>query len=121
MAKRPRKPLDEPGLTDPDSGSTGSPTPAESMNKPELGSAPKPAEAEAAVAVAASEETAKPEPERVLPSVPLRVFAGVSGVKPDLFRPFSVYATREEMRPCPIPEWKERYKAFLSKPIKRAR
>lgn len=117
--RRDKEDLAEPGLTD-ENGNTGSPTPTEAMNQPTLGSSPTPAEAEKAVGTAGKEAEGKPEeaPKRELPSVPLRVFGSVSGIKADQFQPFARYAFREEMRPCPIPEWKERYTAFQNKPTK---
>ncbi len=86
---------------------------------PTLGSAPTPAEAETAAkkedpAAAAASEA----PARLKPSVPLRVFAAVSGIKPDQFQAFARYAAREEMRPCPVTEWKEHFEAFLKKPVR---
>lgn len=115
MAKRSKDAgLSAPGLTD-DAGDRGSPTPVES-----LGSAPSAKEAEEAIkrtkkAEAIAVETAK-APERKLTAVPLRVFAQLSGLKPDQFQPFGAYAVREEMRACTVPEWRGRLEAFQSKP-----
>ncbi len=113
------KSLEAPGVTDADTGSTGSPTPAEHLNQPTLGSSPTPAQAEVAMARAAAEGvTEKAKPKRQLSSVPLRVFRGIAGVKPAEFRSFEVYVAREEMRPCTIPEWRIRFEAFRNKPTK---
>ncbi len=116
MGKRKSGSLSNPGVTD-ESGNPGSPTPPE----PSLGSAPTAKDADDLDKAnkKANAETAsakKEEPKRQLTSVPLRVFGQLSGLKPDQFRPFYSYATREEMRPCPVPEWHTRLEAFKSKP-----
>ncbi len=117
MAKRTKDELKSPGITD--GGAPGSATETAIHDQPTLGSAPTPAEAEAAVAKAqAKEDAPAPEPKRQLSSIPLRVFAQVSGLKPDQFVPFAGYAKREEMLPCPVPEWHERLKAFRNKPTR---
>lgn len=113
MAKKTKDDLEEPGLTDATSGKSGS-----RWMDSSLGSAPSAAEAEKAVAKAmAAEKTAVPEvPAEPKPTVPIRVFQQVSGVKPAEFRAFAVYAAREDMRPCSIPEWRERYATFCAMP-----
>ncbi len=120
-AKSKNRPLEEPGLTDVETGATGSPTPSEHLDQPTLGSSPTPAQAEAAVERAKAEAAAKVDKESkpVLSAVPLRVFRQVAGVKVAEFRSFEVYVQREEMRPCTIPEWRDRFQAFRSMPTKK--
>ena len=110
--KRGNTELKTPGLTD-EAGNDGS---SKSLDIPTLGSAPTAKEAEAAVKVKPKSKIALPPPTK--PSVPLRVYATISGIKPDQIQAFAMYARREEMRPCPVPEWKNRYEAFLQKPIR---
>ncbi len=112
MGKKGAK-LKPPGLTDQE-GNDGS---SQSLETPaRLGSAPTAAEAEAATKSKVESKTAAAAPTK--PSVPLRVYAEVSGIKPDQIKAFARYAQLEEMRPCPIPQWKDRYEAFLQKPIR---
>ena len=114
MVKRKSKDdLQTPGMSD-GSGNTGS---SPSTGAPAtLGSAPTPQEAEVAVK---KKNVAQPTlPAERKPSVPLRVFAGVSGIKPDQFQAFGRFAKLEEMRPCPVTEWKTRFEAFLNRPIR---
>jgi hypothetical protein len=66
-----------------------------------------------------AEEAKAPEPPKAV--VPYRVFKVLSGLKPDKFAGFDRYVAREEMRPAPIPEWKERLAAFQKKHVKSLR
>ena len=117
MAKKSEKSeLKTPGLTD-ESGNDGS-SKSLDTSPASLGSAPTPAEAEAAAKAGASKPKTQEAPEPKKPSVPLRVYAVVSGIKPDQIQAFARYAQREEMRPCPVVEWKSRYEAFLQKPVR---
>lgn len=113
-----KKDLKAVGITDGD-GMAGSSTETALQDQPSLGSSPTPAEAEAAV-TQAKKGTDEPTPEapRQLSSVPLRVFGQISGLKPDQFVPFAKYAQREQMLPCPVPEWKKRLKDFQNKPTR---
>ena len=63
-------------------------------------------------------ESSPPTDAEKKPSVPLRVFASLSGVKRDQFTPFEKYARREGMLPCPVAEWHERFQQFLKKPVR---
>ncbi len=115
MAKKSEKPeLKTPGLTD-ESGNDGS---SKSLDTSPvfLGSAPTPKEAEDAAKPKDKPKNEVAQPKK--PSVPLRVYATVSGIKPDQIQAFAMYARREEMRPCPVLEWKDRYETFLLKPIR---
>lgn len=103
------------GLTD-DQGNDGSSSSEIDPSIQNLGSAPSAAEAETAIRVTVSKPKDPPEPRR--PSVPLRVFGALGIIKPDQLKAFNVHVRLEELRPCPIPEWKERYEAFLRKPVK---
>ena len=117
MAKtKAKSELKTPGITD-EAGSDGS---SQSLDAPvTLGSAPTPAAAEKAAE--AKKPEAKKAPAKPKPSVPLRVFAAVSGMKPDQFQAFARYAQLEEMRPCPVVEWKTRFEAFKNRPVKAAK
>lgn len=91
----------------------------------EGGSAPTPQGLEAAAAQEEKREAATAanvtpvEPTK--PSVTIQVFRAVSGIKPDVFAGFARFVQREELRPCPVKEWHERYEAFQKRPVKRAR
>ena len=111
MGSKKRKP---PGMTD-EFGNDGS-SQSLDTSPATLGSAPTAAEAEDATKSKAKPKNDAPVPKK--PSVPLRVYATVSGIKPDQIQAFAMYARREEMRPCPIPQWKDRYEAFMQKPIR---
>ncbi len=104
--------LKPPGIADKD-GNDGS---SQSLDTPYLGSAPTAAEAEDVAKPKDKPKVKVVEPKK--PSVPLRVYAAISGIKPDQIQAFAMYAKREEMRPCPVPEWKGRYEAFLQKPVR---
>ena len=52
-----------------------------------------------------------------LPTVDLRVFIAVSGVKPDQMGGFSYYAKATKLGPLSIPKWREAYQEFLDKPV----
>ena len=56
-------------------------------------------------------------PAPIKPSVPLRVFATVSGIKADQFKPFAMYAERQKMKPCPVTEWHTRFESFKNRPV----
>jgi len=101
-----------PGLTDPSTGSDGS----SPLSSPSLGSAPTPAKAEAAAKIKPKAPAPAPEPPK--PSVTLRVFQSLSGVKPSQFAGFMRFAQLEEMRPCPVAEWQQRYQDFLKRPTR---
>jgi hypothetical protein len=103
------------GLTD-DQGHDGSSPSELDPSIQNLGSAPSAAEAE--VLAAAPIPKPKKQPEPTKPSVPLRVFGALGTIKPDQFKAFSAYVRLEELRPCPILEWRERYEAFLRKPVR---
>lgn len=102
--------------TDQDSVSFDDPT---DSHDPSLGSAPTPKEAEAAKERAVTKKAEKVEPlPAPKPVVPYRVFAALSGMKPDRLAGFQHYVTREEMKPTTVTGWNDRYDAFMSKPVK---
>lgn len=121
MAKR--KPATE-GITDLD-GYSGSPRsdPA-SSHEPSLGSAPTPAEAEEALekaeAAKKTAEAAKEDPgaKKPKPMVPYRVFAALSGMKAAKLAGFAHHVMSEEMKPATVVDWRERFTAFMNKPVK---
>jgi hypothetical protein len=55
-------------------------------------------------------------PAEGLPKVPLRTFAGLSGVKDDQIAPFLADAMRRKLESRTVPEWRETYQAFLNRP-----
>lgn len=115
MAKRRSSSSDSPGITDLD-GDPGSPVLTDIPAKDETAPAPAPDPEKKSEE---KSEEAKAGPPK--PVVPLRVWLGISGVKRDRLAGFIKYATREEMRPCPVLEWRSRYEAFMNKPTKSLR
>lgn len=103
------------GLTDGQGNDGSSPSGVDPSIR-NLGSAPSAAEAEVLAYTAAPKPKKPTEPVR--PSVPLRVFAALGTIKPDQLKAFAAHVRLEELRPCPIPEWGERYEVFLRKPIR---
>jgi hypothetical protein len=90
------------------------------LEQPSLGSAPTPEEAEKAVE-AQAEKAKEPPPKKVEPSqsvVPFRVYAALSGLKETKLKPFAFYVRKEEMKPCSVPEWRERYDAFQKRVVR---
>jgi len=65
----------------------------------------------------------KPEPKkeqkiRVLPTVNLKVFSQISGVKWDQLAAFRHYAKSERIQRLTIPEWQGLYDTYKTRPVK---
>lgn len=68
-------------------------------------------------------ELEKPEPikeenVRVLPTVNVKVFSQISGIKWDQLAAFQHYVKAERIHRLTIPEWHDLYKTFKVKPVK---
>lgn len=53
-----------------------------------------------------------------LPTINIKVFAQISGIKPDQLAGFVYYAKKQNIRNLTRPEWDTAYKEFMSLPVK---
>ena len=60
----------------------------------------------------------KNEVDMVYPSVPLKVFCSLSGLKPDQIAGFQRYAITNKLGPMTITQWRETLVGFQNKPTR---
>lgn len=60
----------------------------------------------------------QPKPvEPVIPKIALRVFLKIAGAKWDQLAGFNHYAKRQGLGPMTVPEWREAFQTFKTKPM----
>ncbi len=87
-------------------------------SKAEVTSAAEPESLEAGVPVVSPQVIAAPaSPAKVLPLVPLEVFATVGDSRWDQLAGFVRHVQMKKLGPLTIPQWREALTAFQNKPV----